>query len=1080
MPSQAMKRKNCNENPLDPYEDRMMDLYVRDNLPLDRVRELIDAESGQKVPKSRYLAKIKERGWNKNLKGGDAKNLAIALTQRSRNKRESRLYFWGRQLPQDEVHQIVSRSRPTTLELLGSPQLPRGYSIRTPSPKPIPNAINNIEDLLTDMPWLEIEKALDHMSLDPKYHHTLAIVPISRHADPKNVLVGNIAQIAGGNRNITPLNSDVIGSLGPSFFTNNPRALATLESALPPSVIRCRMASGPHIEYGAITVDSFEYRAFLFSMANSFAGLSGFRVEEIFQAFEGINVDVLSHLFRLIRGPTARAIAQNLFKIAVESGSHAIVDAILSTKGFGINVNEEMLFGINEFYTPIQRASLLGHNKTIETLLSHGATTNQPIGAFPSFYEREELSSAREIDSYSEIESYKELDIDLFRLWSDRADVIPFDLILSLINRYKHDRVCYLIREHVQKCIWHKPYRRGSTNIFVLLFHDLSERDALDIIAGLAKIERPNMLNPAAAVGYKMLFEQLRSTYNLCPDNDTLCCAIWGGNRYLIRTLLLGEASVQLDLDSPSRFSSGFRFYGPCTPLSLAITMRDKETVDLLRHGGVFNRLGSSKRFKLAWEAAVVYDNFEVLDELLRGRSSVPVCLGQALELACEAKNHQFAQRLLNLGAHATLSLKAAIKSRDIGLIELLLDSGAEATLDEGSYLTLAVEMGNHLVVGRLLAEGIEHYQDALHAALKKGDEKLVEMLLDAGANINGGALRVVAETGNVSLTKYILAKGADPNDPHALEKAFRANRAVFEMLLAAHKQRYNYRKKGFCSAVLYSAIEDGDIALIKHLLDHNADPHGFVEKDRQYVTSFGHAIVMDNSEGFTIVKPFLQAGCRPHNVVSRLDYIRIKEEHSIEKEEEEPLHTISIAPRTTAFLAAIATKNVDLVRALVQDDETIIHAPARGSFKRTALQRAAEVGSIAMVKMIHNMGADINEPPNRIAGATVLQLAAIGGFLEIVCYLIQKGANINAPGALIKGMTALVGAASKGRMDVLSVLLKAAVSRDEFDNAQLEAAIEIAGSEGYPATRDYLQQWYDRYRHPGDEFINYSPYGED
>lgn len=92
----------------------------------------------------------------------------------------------------------------------------------------------------------------------------------------------------------------------------------------------------------------------------------------------------------------------------------------------------------------------------------------------------------------------------------------------------------------------------------------------------------------------------------------------------------------------------------------------------------------------------------------------------------------------------------------------------------------------------------------------------------------------------------------------------------------------------------------------------------------------------------------------------------------------------------------------------------------------RTALQAAAERGHLDIVKLLLQLGAEVNAPPSPSAGRTALQAASGGGFGAIVQLLLEQGAHVNAPAARYKGFTALQGACLQGNLEVVNLLLGA------------------------------------------------------
>jgi len=489
------------------------------------------------------------------------------------------------------------------------------------------------------------------------------------------------------------------------------------------------------------------------------------------------------------------------------------------------------------------------------------------------------------------------------------------------------------------------------------------------------------------------------------------------------------------------------------TPLSEAILLQNHRMVRVLEEKGAYERFNEWPPFHAAWMAAVTVGDQSLIEKLISMHKIIPAHeLGCALSKASRDEDYDAAVILLNLGADLEASLPEAgrrpalieaIKTRNLALINLFLDSGANPNNYEfgDSPIVLAAEWGNHSVVEALLMAGAKPIQgkvrfssDELHGAralpiaVIRKDRILVSMLLEAGADINYKALAAATGTGDFDMTKWLLDRGADPHDSQALENAFLNNNSLFELLLKAHKDRYSSKRKGFGSAVLCNAIRSGRKTVVKSLLDHGADPNQFVYLDGQHVTPFFCAIVADEGRGTSLVKDLIKSGCSPHSCVSELG-VTVQGRST---------------PRVTALLAAISTNSTSMVQLLVQEGAEI-NRPALGRIRRTPLQRAADIGSFETVQLCHNLGADINALPARIGGGTVLQLAAIGGFNSIVCYLLSYKAEVDVPSAKIDGMTALEGATAHGRLATISILLQASAGSGGKDIAQFERAISFA-----------------------------------
>ncbi|KAI1365819.1 ankyrin [Xylaria arbuscula] len=921
-------------------------------MSLAKLKETIDNELGMTIPLSRYRRKIEQLGLRKyTLKRDETDMLSIVL---ARMPRGSKLFRWGELLPQAYVERIRSRGRPPIFLQVGPHQLPRGYNVRPPTP-------DRVDHFSSHMPFLDFIQALP---------------AIFEHHTPQCLLDDYIPPAGTVN--------DVQESwtLGGTFFGNNPRAVAVLDIVPPLSII-------------LLNLNLLLRRQLLFSIANGFAGIDNFPIWQPFKLLQGITVQALIQLFRVIQA-------------CIESGNHIILDVILSCEATCIDVNKEMIFVSHRAYTPI-----------IKTYNQYG-----PNGA---------LECAAN--------GYTGPDDETFKLLANAVPTISSGVLRTVL---RHNERCFihLIREHMQKC-------ESDSKAFSSLMAEA-------ITARRYKVES-SLLNIVAERGYAKLYEKMVSEHGFYPDDDTLFASIRGGNLQLVESLLPC---------GPSIHRVGEREYRSKTLLSIAIKEGQKEMINLLRSRGAFRCFPCWDVFLEAWNAAENTQNKELLGELIKVKPDIPDCYEfreWALKVAYRTGNYEMAQEQLEnnvtvwlennstiwLATNANVwfddALELAIRNQHLAIVELLLCFNAYI---KPKHITLAAELGLHSVVCALLAEGVIPGREALHAALRRKDEALADILLNAGADINGkkdgeelssrskhpckeSALQVTAGLGNRDLVQNMLKKGADPNDSLALSIAYQTDL----------KDRYNRRLRGFGSTILASAVKSQDLALVRMLLEHNVDAHGFdgfVEQGYKEVTPFGYAIFMDSSNDLGIVSTFLKHHCSPSAVVA--------------------LHATG-THGTNAFLAAIERGNIELIRLLLREDEKVIHALARGRAERTALQRAAEMGSLEMVELLHNLSADINEPPNQDFGATALQLAAIGGIGQIVEYLIDHGADINAPAAAWNGMTALVGAASRGRIDIVAMLLNKGAGRGEDGREQFEKALDEAKRYGHYPTYDYLME---------------------
>ena len=119
------------------------------------------------------------------------------------------------------------------------------------------------------------------------------------------------------------------------------------------------------------------HRQILFSVANNFAGLSTFPIGDIMLILQRETTEKLYQMVRSARGPASRAIIQNIFKAAIESGDARIVDLLVRENKIDIRVNEQFLVAGGHRYTPIERATALRHEAVVRNLVHHGADVNK-------------------------------------------------------------------------------------------------------------------------------------------------------------------------------------------------------------------------------------------------------------------------------------------------------------------------------------------------------------------------------------------------------------------------------------------------------------------------------------------------------------------------------------------------------------------------------------------------------------------------------------------------------------------------------------------------------------------------------
>jgi ankyrin repeat protein len=218
--------------------------------------------------------------------------------------------------------------------------------------------------------------------------------------------------------------------------------------------------------------------------------------------------------------------------------------------------------------------------------------------------------------------------------------------------------------------------------------------------------------------------------------------------------------------------------------------------------------------------------------------------------------------------------------------------------------------------------------------------------------------------------------------------------------------------------------------------------------KSEQALSPLGEAILTGNID---IVRVLLQNSANANTCIT-YDGLRSGK------------HATSFLPRVSPLLGAIAAQNLPIVQLLVSHGAEIDYKRPIGLL-RTPLQRAAEIGDLAIVQYLVEQGAIIDTPPMN-CGGTALQLAAMTGYVGIVSFLLERGAEPNYPPADGDGRTAFEAAAEWCRIDVMLLLMKWGVQLDlvlgNEHESQYRRAIRFAAANGFPAAARFVRHLYE------------------
>ena len=843
--------------------------------------------------------------------------------------------------------------------------------------------------------------------------------------------------------------------------TSNILDFTALKSVLPTSMIQEGL-SCPSVGLASTRESATpHYGQILFSLANNCAGLEDVDMKKVLGFLQKTARQGLIQLLRSDPKYSSRAIAQTIFKAAIELGDASLLDLLLNENSLGIDVNRFCCRIEGNRYTPIERASYLRHEKVINVLLKHYADVNRTYSHKTGGALDRAIGPAK---------PYTRVNSRIFRkLLNAGGDVQPSTLE-KLIRVRDSKFVGILMSENAHKIVaeW------GQRGVFQDTIRYLDDHTAmatirvmLDIGADLNSCDKnqgdfrgQTVIDAAAQRGNFEMVELLLSSGAMLTS-ETLIFAVSSGNRRLMRMLLERRADENNHPHDRNCSKFGFK----TTALAEAIRLQNPETIALLERYDT-SRLDDGTQFSAAILAASEVGNVTFIERLIKlGGQARAFEMGCALAIAIREGQDKAVTMLMDAGAgiNAGVSsigspLTEAIARHNAGLVRLLLEAGALPNICEERTLGLAVQWGDHSIVKSLILAGADvDMRDDLDKtplayAVDSQDQELARLILDAGADINGtfwyggDYLKLALRNGDVSMACYLLRRGADPRDTPELGKAMVENPEFLELVLEKHRMRYSDFPSKFGCKALIQAIKLGDKDTIRIMLERGLDANSLtpLENDRDETCSpFGCAIINSTVD---VIELFLQKGCNPNSIVF---------ETSIRR---------GVGYRSTGFLIAISTRNVSTV-VLLHRYEADVNFPAHTRVKRTPLQEAAAAGSTDIVELLIRLGAEVNAPASRRGGGTALQFAAIGGYIPIACRLLDLQAEVNAPASRFDGRMALEGAAEHGRLDMVQVLLNAGAGNGGRDQDQFTRAIRLARDQDFDHIADFLENYLQQNR---------------
>jgi len=208
--------------------------------------------------------------------------------------------------------------------------------------------------------------------------------------------------------------------------------------------------------------------------------------------------------------------------------------------------------------------------------------------------------------------------------------------------------------------------------------------------------------------------------------------------------------------------------------------------------------------------------------------------------------------------------------------------------------------------------------------------------------------------------------------------------------------------------------------------------------------------------------------------------------EFVVDVEEEAPAKPVD--PKLQQLISKVRSGNLEQVKAILSDSPELVNAGDRAG--STALHHAAGFGTIAMMQLLLDKGADVNAANKRkstplfwaiadeskvrlligrganvnartVEGFTPVYLAAIAGDgLRVLQILFEKGAAADVK--TLNGMTPLMAAALRGNTEAVRALVQQHADVNSRNSAGATALIEAAQTGNAQTARMLLEKGAD------------------
>ncbi|KAH7126587.1 ankyrin repeat-containing domain protein [Dendryphion nanum] len=579
------------------------------------------------------------------------------------------------------------------------------------------------------------------------------------------------------------------------------------------------------------------------------------------------------------------------------------------------------------------------------------------------------------------------------------------------------------------------------------------------------------------------------------PDVNCLRNAVAGYNMEKVRLLLdKGLSATKLTVTHPREpIKIEVNQNDVSTPLAEAIRVEFEDAVTLFKEMGCFSKLAESPNgFQHTLLAACEVGNEKLVGELLLHQDNTHF-MGETImserywdmQKVIQNGFMKLIPQLLQAGMNPdSKTLQVAVQIGDFGLFHLIMSTLSffgknslavhfavaqgnmefvEIMSDLGIPLNRACESETLKAHDRLKGvHGDEGYWPLLTTAILAGQGGMADALRQMGAPFDRGEvdfdgshratlasfvspLTAAVRVGDHELVKTLLSWGANLDERVFLNAYTNGDLNTVKIFISTFRERHPTGKSVFGTSALHKAIMKADLHMVKLFAEiTQLRTPLFKDENDSVVSALGLAITSKSKESTTMVRILKDNGCDMNSIVF-----------------ERASYSVKVRDQSwTCLLYAISTRDLWRVRLIIELGANI-NLPARYDVRRTPLQHAVDIGSEEITLYLLQHGADPNGQPAVRGGGTAIQLASKHGNIGLAALLLQHGANVNAPGSMMHGRTAFEMAAEYGRVDMLLFLFKNGADILANDGKQYKLAVRLAESAGHHAAKQMAEHLY-------------------